>query len=297
MESNAKSGQNIVVTGANKGIGYAIAKGLIEIWKKDYENNQEYNFCNLILAARNMDQLNQAKESLIETNYPIEKIYTIKLDLLDDQSVKDFVSEVKQKFQKVDMLINNAGIMYPGNLVNEEVIKRTLKTNYYSTVKICSMFLIENDMLAQNGKVVNVSSGLGRISRIKKNEEIKTTLSNYDNISFDNQKKVVDSYESEIRDNVLRKKWPTSVYAMSKLFLSVWTKIIIRQNFVQEKNIQVYSCCPGWCKTDLTAGSKAPRSAEDGASVITDLYLLPWNIQSNQGGFYKEGFWKSIDHE
>lgn len=295
MEGIVKSGLNVVVTGANKGIGFAIAKGQIDIWKKDSEKDQQYNHCNLILAARNMELLDQAKDSLKDTNYPLEKIHTMRLDLMDEQSIANFISEVKQKFQKIDVLINNAGIMYPGNLMNAEVIKKTMQTNYHSTTKICSAFQIENDILAQNGKLINVSSGLGRINRIKNHLEVRTKLADYDNINFEEQKHIVERYETEVRDNIQCKKWPNSVYALSKLFLSVWTKIISRQNFVQEKNIQVYACCPGWCKTDLTAGSKAPRSPEDGASVITDLYLLPFLINNNQGGFYQENTWQKID--
>ena len=63
-----------------------------------------------------------------------------------------------------------------------------------------------------------------------------------------------------------------------------------------DRGIQVYSCCPGWCMTDLTSGSKPKRTAEQGATVICDLVLLDHKIDQNiQGCFYKENKWTKID--
>lgn len=110
---------------------------------------------------------------------------------------------------------------------------------------------------------------------------------NHDVINYEDLDKICEIYEKEIRDQKLCKDWPSSVYAISKLLLSVYTKVLSRQNVIVEKDIQVYAACPGWCQTDLTKGSGAKKTAEEGAGHICELVRFKDGIDpEHQGGFY-----------
>ena len=90
--------QRILITGANRGIGYGIAENLAA--KGGYQ---------LILACRDTQKSAKVKQYLNDT-FPQSKIHTVKLDLRDNRSIEDLVSEMKAKGDNIDVLINNAGV-------------------------------------------------------------------------------------------------------------------------------------------------------------------------------------------
>lgn len=215
--------------------------------------------------------------------------------MMKDETIPKFVESVKADFGKVDILINNAGIMYPGNCMSEDIISSTMKTNYYSNISLTNQFVFGEELMAKNAKVINISSGLGRISRIKQ-PEAKDILLKYDSINFADLDAVAQKFETEVRSNALSKGWPTSVYAVSKAFLSVYTKILARDPAIVENGVQVYCCCPGFCDTDLTAGCGAKKSPVTGAGELYQLIRLPHVLDpATQGGFWRELTWEKID--
>ncbi|MEA3477298.1 MAG: SDR family oxidoreductase [Bacteroidota bacterium] len=90
---------NIIVTGASRGIGYELVKKLVS--SGDHK---------VIALSRNMGRLNQLKEEILQINKEA-KINCLKLDLLDEHFHKSLLPLVKEKFEKVDVLINNAGLL------------------------------------------------------------------------------------------------------------------------------------------------------------------------------------------
>ncbi|MEM6521181.1 MAG: SDR family NAD(P)-dependent oxidoreductase, partial [Cyanobacteria bacterium P01_C01_bin.70] len=83
-----------LVTGGNRGIGLAIARGLLA---RDYR---------VIITARSLDSAKQAAEKLSEKVMPSE------LDVGSDRSIAAMVETVSQAFNRLDVLVNNAGV-YP----------------------------------------------------------------------------------------------------------------------------------------------------------------------------------------
>jgi NAD(P)-dependent dehydrogenase (short-subunit alcohol dehydrogenase family) len=215
--------------------------------------------------------------------------------MMKEETIPKFVQNVKADFGKVDILMNNAGIMYPGNCMSEDIIFSTMKTNYYSTISLTKQIVFGEGIMAKNAKVINVSSGLGRVSRIKQREALDILLK-YDSINFGDLDSVAQKFEIEVRSNALSKGWPTSVYAVSKAFLSVYTKILARDPAILGNGVQVYCCCPGFCDTDLVTGRGATKSPALGAAELYELIKLPHVIDpAIQGGFWRELAWEKID--
>ena len=151
-----------LVTGGNKGIGFAICKGLLEA-----------NF-NVLLAARSTEKGKAAVEKLSTNDNSIQ---LVELDVTDDESIKSAVDSVNQITDLLDVLVNNAGI-YPDlrgaeqgvNIltVSRDLLIKTMNTNAFSPIGITQAFLSLLEK-AENPKVINVSSGNGQFDGISVN--------------------------------------------------------------------------------------------------------------------------------
>ena len=92
-----------VVTGANKGIGFAIVQGLA----KTFDGV-------LLLTARNEQLGHEAVDKVTSLAGPATKIKFHQLDITDESSVKRLVKHLSDEYGGLDVLINNAGIAYKG---------------------------------------------------------------------------------------------------------------------------------------------------------------------------------------
>jgi NAD(P)-dependent dehydrogenase (short-subunit alcohol dehydrogenase family) len=110
-----KTNKRALVTGGNRGIGFAIAQGLIE---RDYE---------VIITARSLDAATKAAEKLGAKAIPLE------LDVSDDNSIDRAISLFSQKIDCLDVLINNAGV-YPDKQVDSLTISRELHLTFITGI-------------------------------------------------------------------------------------------------------------------------------------------------------------------
>ncbi|MEM9483130.1 MAG: SDR family NAD(P)-dependent oxidoreductase [Cyanobacteria bacterium P01_F01_bin.116] len=138
-----------LVTGGNRGIGFAIAQGLLT---KVYD---------VILTSRSLDSAQQAAQQLSGTVIPLE------LDVSNDSSIERAVQTLKsQGINHLDVLINNAGV-YPDSSVNmltisRELLDSAMSTNTFGVVRMVQAFLPLLEA-ADNARVINVSSGMGAL--------------------------------------------------------------------------------------------------------------------------------------
>lgn len=100
--------KNIVVTGGNSGIGYETVKAL-------YQEGH-----NIIFGARNIDKNKEAIDKI--TKKSGGTVISFPLDLSKRNSIEEFAKNVKAKFNYIDILINNAGLMVNGLQRNEQGI-------------------------------------------------------------------------------------------------------------------------------------------------------------------------------
>jgi len=145
MKKNFKD-KVFIITGASSGIGKALA---IESAKQG---------ANLVLAARNIAKLQKVADHC--QTYGIEAI-AIKTDVSVPDDCKNLIDKAIEKFGKIDVLINNAGISMRA-LFNEmklEVFQKVMNINFMGTV-YCTHYAI-NHILKQKGSVVGISSIAG----------------------------------------------------------------------------------------------------------------------------------------
>lgn len=108
--------RNVIVTGSNKGIGFAIA-----------ENLASKDNWNIIMAVRNLE-LGEVAKNEIQTKFPNAKLFLEKLDVSDPASIASFVPNIKGKFNQIDVIINNAGVAAKGDDFGPEVVQFTFPT-------------------------------------------------------------------------------------------------------------------------------------------------------------------------
>jgi len=137
-----------VITGANRGIGFEIAKQLAGAGIK------------IILTARNEKKGKEAVNLLADGGDIIFR----RLDVIDDKSIKEFASYMEKEWGYMDILINNAGILIDKDRlainVEPEKLRLTLETNLIAPLYL-SQLLIPLMMKKNWGRIVNISSGMG----------------------------------------------------------------------------------------------------------------------------------------
>lgn len=131
---------NIVITGASRGIGKAIAEKFLS------ENHTV-----LICSS------NETKLAELKIQFP--SIITFVCDVSKKNEVVAFADFVLQNFESIDVLINNAGVFLPGKVHDEEdgILEKTMQTNLYSAYYLTQK-LVPSMIAKRNGYIFNMCS-------------------------------------------------------------------------------------------------------------------------------------------
>lgn len=200
-------GKTIIVTGANCGIGYETALELA--------NRQ----ARVILACRDIKKAQVAVDKISRKTQNTE-VVARKLDLASLKSVRDFCKEIQQSENKLDVLINNAGVMNCPYFLTEDGFENHLAVNHFGNFLLTNLL---KDMLSKStdGRVVFVSSSLHKHGRVK-----------------------LENINSE--ENFKQGK----PYANSKLMNLLFAREF-HKRYYQDEKICVYSMHPGMVRTRL----------------------------------------------
>lgn len=123
-----QSGKVVIVTGANRGIGFETAKVLAE------------KNATVILAVRDLHKGRIAKEKIL-SNFPTAKVDVMYLDLNDLTTVYTFADEFKGKYHSLAILINNAGIMSPKLKLTKNGFESQFGVNYLGHFVLTGLLL------------------------------------------------------------------------------------------------------------------------------------------------------------
>ena len=136
------TGKVIIVTGGNSGLGFESVKAFAE---KGAE---------VILASRSVEKGEEAKKAMGEVK---GNILVLHIDLMDFSSIKSFTEKFQQKYNRLDVLLNNAGIMTTPYFLTKDGLEAQMGTNHFGHFALTGQLfeLIKN---TPNSRVVNVSS-------------------------------------------------------------------------------------------------------------------------------------------
>ncbi|MGB1318758.1 MAG: oxidoreductase, partial [Flavobacteriales bacterium] len=149
----SQKGRIAVVTGANTGLGYETALGLASKGAK------------VIMACRNEDKANQAMADIRKSVTDADLDF-IRLDLNSLKSVREFAKAYAEKYDKLDLLINNAGLMIPPLMRTEEGFESQFGVNHLGHFLLTNLlFPIVNK--TENARIVSLSSIAHKSGRIQ----------------------------------------------------------------------------------------------------------------------------------
>nr|CAD7459602.1 unnamed protein product [Timema tahoe] len=257
------------VTGANKGIGYAIVKDLCT--KFDGA---------VYLTARDESRGKTAVSELQKLGL---KPNFHQLDVSDINSINTFRDYLQNKYGGLDVLINNAAIAYKNSATEPfgEQAENTMRVNYFNLLDVChSLF----PLLRPHARVVNVSSSMGHLTKIP-DQEIRNKFAS-SSLTEEKLSELVNQFiRLAKKDEHTKYGWPNSSYSVSKVAVSALT-IIQQRAFDQDsrEDLVVNSVHPGYVKTDMTSWG-GHFTAERGAEALVYLALLGPNISSPKGSY------------
>ncbi|VVC89194.1 carbonyl reductase [NADPH] 3-like [Leptidea sinapis] len=228
-----------VVTGANKGIGFAIVKALC----KRFEGV-------VYLTSRDETRGRTAVEELNKLD--LQPRYH-QLDITDVQSVSRFRDHIKRSHGGLDILINNAAVANCSDpYTTYEENKYIVDINYKSILILQDLLF---PLIRDNGRIVNISSDCGHLSNIRNKKWIQRLSKK--NLNVDDINEFVDWFLENCRNGTFKKEdfadeGTMAGYRVAKVALSAIT--MLQQREMEERNICVNSMHPGLVRTSMTNG-------------------------------------------
>lgn len=269
----------VIVTGANKGIGYALVEKLLQHPDKPI----------VMLTSRNPVLGKQAYETLLQ-KYPREesRLDYSELDINSESSIEDFRDWLADYRFKFDVLINNAALGDARDIMNAkgfsitpEEIRKTVKTNFFDTIKLTEALL---PYLSPEGKIVTMSSLVARFNM--QGKPINEFLSNPNVTKEKLIEKMKEFEELAVQGKHAEAGYSKAIYNVTKAFINAYTRSVLAPQM--KNNQSCYVVYPGWCKTTM-GGSQAPVTAEQGTfSAMSVLEFDKETSKKNNGGFFDD---------
>ncbi len=217
MSNHDDTGTLSLVTGANRGIGLEVCRQLADIGHT------------VLLTARDAAAATAAARAV--------GAVPLRLDVTDPASVAEAVAAVRDRYGKLDVLINNAAITYDtwqrAITADLGVVRQAAETNLYGPWLMIQQFL---PLLRNSGqpRIVNVSSEAGSLTSMGGG---------------------------------------TPAYTASKVALNALTRMVAAE--LRAEQVLVNSVCPGWVATDM--GGPGGRPVAEGAASVVWAATLPGN--------------------
>lgn len=211
-----------LVTGANRGIGLEVVRQLAQ------------KGITVILGSRDLEKGEAAATKLAGGGL---QVLPRILDIVEPDSIAQLATEVEQEFGRLDVLVNNAGILYDTwqqpSTASLDTVQEAIATNTLGPWRMCQAFVPLLHQ-SQQGRIVNVSSEAGSL----------TSMSG-----------------------------GTPAYSVSKAALNAFTRTLAAE--LKGPGILVNAVCPGWVATEM--GGAGGRPVEDGAASVVWAVMLPDN--------------------
>ena len=142
----------VLITGSNKGIGFETARQLLE---RNYD---------VYISSRDLSKGKEAIEKLQQMGFAPRYV---QIDVTDKASILNARKQIEQEVGKIDILINNAGIMLDKTGVLDlpiDILEKTIQANVYGPFMMMQTFY---PIINPGGKIINLSSILGQLKSMK----------------------------------------------------------------------------------------------------------------------------------
>jgi NAD(P)-dependent dehydrogenase (short-subunit alcohol dehydrogenase family) len=211
-----QTGRVAIVTGANSGIGFETARVLAE------------KGATVVMACRNLDKANPKADEIRKAR-PTADVEVMELDLSDLSSVRSFAEALRAKHSRIDLLINNAGIMVPPYGKTAQGFETQFGVNHLGHFALTGSLL---DLITSTpgSRIVTVSSVAHYFGKIQ-----------FSDLNWEN------GYNAQ------------GAYGQSKLANLLFTYELQRRLQAAGKDTLAVAAHPGWTETSLQEHAKAVK--------------------------------------
>ena len=224
----------ILVTGGNRGLGLAACKQFAALGHS------------VLLGSRDLAGGAAAMRDIGDGN-----VEAVGLDVTSEQDIEALAKHIDERYGRLDVLVNNAGIMIDGSAggstsiraVDIGAIERSLQVNTLAPIRLINALLPLLERV-DDARIVNLSSGMGQLADMGGN-------------------------------------YPG--YRLSKTALNAVTRIFAAE--LDSARFSVNSVCPGWVRTDM-GGADADLAPEEGVDTV--VWLATDGKARGSGGFYRQ---------
>lgn len=235
-----QSGRVVVITGANSGVGYESALAFARKGAR------------VVMASRSIDKLQQARQTLLQ-QVPKADVSIMKIDLGSLQSVRDFADEFTGCNDRLDILMNNAGIMTPPYGKTVDGFELQFGTNHLGHFALTG-HLLPMLLATPRSRITTTSSSAYLLGRM-----------NFDDLQSDQQYR------------------PTRAYAQSKLANVLFMKELQRKLEAAQANTISVGSQPGYARTNLQSN----QNYNIGERVMYAVLRATLSQASNVGALYQ----------
>lgn len=206
------TGKTMVITGANSGIGFVTVKTFAQLGAR------------VIMGCRDMSKANKALEEIIETldEKARDNVVLMELDLNSFESVRIFAAKVNKSVDKINWLINNAGVMMTPKMTTKDGFEYQFGVNHLGHFLLTNLLLEKVCAAGSGSRIITLSSVAHMPGRI-----------HFDDINL----QMKGAYT------------PTKAYYQSKLANLLFTVELARR--LKASGVSVFAVHPGLVKTEL----------------------------------------------
>jgi NAD(P)-dependent dehydrogenase (short-subunit alcohol dehydrogenase family) len=233
-------GKICIITGSNSGIGKETATNLAKMG------------ATIVMVVRDQERGEKARTEIVKQtgNNSVDLMIC---DLSSMDSIRRFAKEFKRKYDRLDVLVNNAGVMFNKREVTSEGFEQTLAVNYLGP------FLLTHELLdllksSAPSRIINVSSGLAKNGKV-----------DLDDLQSEKNYKGTKAY-SKVR---------VPVYANTKLMLMMFTYELARR--LKGSGVTANVLMPGFVATNLGKNSGSLSSS------IMFKMVRPMQVSAKKG--------------
>jgi len=242
-----------IVTGANQGLGFALAEGLAQRLAPDDI---------VYLTGRDADRV---KEAATRIAAPVAEVRTHVLDVRDGAAVAAFADELRDRHGGVDIVLSNSAARLTPNAPWTQLVEPFVDTNNLGTTRMLRAF---SPILRPGGRFLVVASDFGTLHSLP---EALHQCFDTDRMSLDDVDATMTAWRDAVLDGTAAAEgWPDWINIPSKVGQVAAVRVLARERYQTDRSngTLIAAVCPGLIDTaasrpwfDDMSGAQTPAEA------------------------------------